>query len=76
LAVADVVNLLAPDIIVLGGGLVEALPEIVLGEARKAVCGQAMKAFTQDIKIVAAALGDDATAMGAAALAAAAGKEP
>jgi glucokinase len=76
LAVADVVNLLAPDIIVLGGGLVEALPEIVLGEARKAVCGQAMKAFTQDLKIVAAALGDDATAMGAAALAAAAGKEP
>lgn len=73
-AVASVVNLLAPDVVVLGGGLVEALPEIVLGEVRKAVCGQAMKAFTKDLKIVAAELGDDATAMGAAALAAAPGE--
>jgi glucokinase len=74
--VADVVNLLAPDIIVFGGGLVEALPAIVIGEARKSICGQAMKAFTKDLKIVAAELGDNATAMGAAALAAAAGTEP
>lgn len=73
-AVASVVNLLAPDVVVLGGGLVEALPEIVLGEVRKAVCGQAMKAFTKDLKIVAAELGDDATALGAAALAAATGE--
>lgn len=73
-AVASVVNLLAPDVVVLGGGLVEALPEIVLGEVRKAVCGQAMKAFTSDLKIVAAELGDDATALGAAALAAASGE--
>ncbi|HVP91396.1 MAG TPA: ROK family protein [Terriglobales bacterium] len=68
--VANVVNLLAPDIVVLGGGLVEAMPDIVLGEARKTICGQAMKAFTRDLKIVAAELGDNATAMGAAALAA------
>jgi glucokinase len=73
-AVASVVNLLAPDVVVLGGGLVEALPEIVLGEVRKAVCVQAMKAFTGDLKIVAAELGDDATAMGAAALAADSGE--
>jgi glucokinase len=76
LAVADVVNLLAPDVVVLGGGLVEALPGIVLGEARKAICGQAMTAFTRDLKIVAASLGDNATVLGAAALAAAAGAEP
>jgi glucokinase len=74
-AVADAVNLLAPDIVVLGGGLVEALPDIVLVEARKTILGQAMKAFTKDLKIVAAAMGDNATAMGAAALAAAAGTE-
>jgi glucokinase len=72
MAVANVVNLLAPDIVVLGGGLVEALPEIILGEVKKIVCGQAMRAFTKDIKIVAAKLGDNATVMGAAALAAAA----
>jgi glucokinase len=69
-AVADAVNLLAPDIVVLGGGLVEAMPDIVLSEARKVICGQAMKAFTKDLKIAAAELGDNATVMGAAALAA------
>jgi glucokinase len=74
-AVASVVNLLAPDIVVLGGGLVEALPEIMLGEARKTICAQAMKVFTKDLKIAAAELGDNATVMGAAALAAAAGGE-
>lgn len=72
LAVADAVNLLAPDVVVLGGGLVEAMPDLILGEARKALCGRAMKAFTKDLKIVPAELGDNATAMGAAALAAAA----
>lgn len=68
-AAGDVVNLLAPDVVVLGGGLVEALPEIFLGEARKALCARAMTAFTKDVKVVAAELGDQATAMGAAALA-------
>jgi glucokinase len=76
LAVADVVNLLAPDVVVLGGGLVEALPTIFLGEARKAVCGQSMQAFTKTTKILAAELGDNATVMGAAALAAAARTKP
>jgi glucokinase len=69
-AVANVVNLLAPDVVVLGGGLVEALPEIMLGEARKTICAQAMTAFTRGLKIVEAKLGDHATVMGAAALAA------
>ncbi len=72
-AVANVVNLLAPDLVVMGGGLVEALPDIFLGEVRKVVCGQAMEAFTRDLTIAAAELGDNATVFGAAALAAAAG---
>jgi glucokinase len=71
-AVANVVNLLAPDIVVLGGGLVEALPGLFLGEVRQIVCSQAMRAYTKNIKIVAAKLGDNATVMGAAALASAA----
>jgi glucokinase len=76
LAVANVINLLAPDIVVLGGGLVEALPEIFLSEVRKAVSSQAMEAFTKDLTIAAAELGDNATVLGAAALAAAAGDKP
>lgn len=72
LAAASVVNLLAPDTVVLGGGLVEALPDLFLDEVRKAVRAQAMDIFTRSLKVVPAKLGDMATAMGAAALAAAA----
>lgn len=67
-AAAATVNLLAPDVIVLGGGLVEALEEIFVDEVRKAVAKRAMRSLAKDVKVVAAKLGDDAGAMGAAAL--------
>ena len=69
-AIAGVVNLLAPDVVVLGGGLVEAMSDLFLNEVRKTVDNRAMKSFTKSLKIVAAELGDNATVMGAAALAA------
>ncbi len=69
-AIGNVVNLLAPDIVVLGGGLVEAMPGLILPEVRQAAEHQAMKSFTRQIKIVAAELGDNAGVLGAAALAA------
>ena len=72
-AIAGVVNLLAPDVVVLGGGLVEAMADLFLGEVRRTVDARAMKSFTKSLKIVAAKLGDHATVMGAAALAAEAG---
>jgi glucokinase len=66
IAVASIVHLLAPDVVVLGGGLVESLPDmicpIVADEARRRV----MPAFVDDFKVVVASLGDDAGAMGAA----------
>lgn len=68
IAIASVVNLLAPDIVVLGGGLMEALPGIFLQEVRATVRKQAMKAYTKSLRIVAAQLEDDATVTGAAAL--------
>jgi glucokinase len=67
-AVASVVNLLAPDVVVLGGGLMEAVPGVFLKEVRNAVGKQAMKPF-RSVKVVAARLGDNAGVMGAAALA-------
>ena len=70
-AIASVVNLLAPDVIVLGGGLVEAMPQLFVGEVRKTVEARAMKSFTRSLKIAAAELGDNAAVMGSAALAAA-----
>ncbi len=66
-AVASVVNLLAPDVIVLGGGLTEAMPHIFLNAVRDAVREQTMKPF-RTAKVVAAKLGDDAVALGAAGL--------
>ena len=72
-AAADVANLLAPDVIVLGGGLVEALPDLIVGEVRETVLARIMPAFAKGLKIVPAELGDNAVVMGAAALAAESG---
>ncbi|RXM01984.1 ROK family protein, partial [Citrobacter sp. AAK_AS5] len=52
-AIANVVNLLAPDVVILGGGLVEAMSDLFVGEARKTVDCRAMKSFTKSLKIVA-----------------------
>ena len=71
IAIGSVVNLLAPDMIVLGGGLVEAMPGLYIQEVRTSIKKQAMRPYTKSLKVVAAKLGDDAVAMGAAALAAA-----
>ncbi len=69
-AISNVVNLLAPDIVVLGGGMVEAMPQIFLAEVRAAVRQQTMKPFRRSVKVLPAALRDDAGVLGAAALAA------
>lgn len=73
-AVAGAVNLLAPDVVVLGGGLVEALPAIFLKEVRLAIKERAMKSFSKHLKVVVAELGDNAGVMGAAALASESGE--
>ncbi len=69
-AIGHAVNLLAPDVVVLGGGLVEAMPRLMLDEARRGILASGLKDFTVSLKIVTAKLGDNATVMGAAALAA------
>lgn len=68
-AIAGVVNLLAPDVVVLGGGLVEAMTKLFVDEVESAIESHAMKNFSKELKVVAAQLGDDATVLGAAALA-------
>jgi glucokinase len=68
-AIAGAVNLLAPDVVVLGGGLVEAMTDLYVGLVRDAIDERAMKTFSKALRVVPAQLGDDATVMGAAALA-------
>jgi glucokinase len=69
-AIGGVVNLLAPDVVVLGGGLVEAMPRLALEEVRAGLKETAMASFAKQVKVVEAELSDEATTMGAAALAA------
>jgi glucokinase len=71
-AVGDVVNLVAPDVVVLGGGLVEAMPELFLQEVEKGARQRAAPPFSRTFKLAAAKLGDDAVVRGAAAWAQAA----
>jgi glucokinase len=63
----DVVNLLAPDIVVLGGGLVEAMPDLMLEGIEEAARERAAPPFAKTFKVAGAKLGDDAVVRGAAA---------
>jgi glucokinase len=68
-ALGGLVNLFAPDVIVLGGGLVEAMPEIMLPRVKQAMEPRIMKAYADSFTLVPAQLGDHAATLGAAALA-------
>ena len=70
IAIGSVANLLAPDMVILGGGLIEAMPSLYVQQVRTSIKKQAMRPFTKSLKVVVAKLGDDAVVMGAAALAA------
>jgi glucokinase len=71
LAIANVILLLNPDVVLLGGGLVEALPDLFVETVAKVAKSHLMPTYADSFRVVAAKLGDDATAMGAAAWAAA-----
>ncbi len=64
------VHQLAPDVIVLGGGLVEEMPALFVDEIATTLNRGVTDAFRGSYKVAAARLGDYATALGAAALAA------
>lgn len=66
-AVVNVVHMLCPDKIILGGGLVEAMEDLILDKVRKTAQECVMPVYKDRFKVVAAKLGDDATVMGAAA---------
>ena len=74
-SVATVVHLLAPDVIVFGGGLIEAMPDVMLPEIKKQAQKKIMPSLQDVYEIVEAELGDDAGVMGAAALAKQAAEE-
>jgi len=64
--VGSTVNLLAPDVLVLGGGLVEAMPELFIKRMTEELPWFVPEELTSSLKIRQAKLGDDATVTGAA----------
>ncbi len=66
-AVANVVLLMCPDCIVLGGGLVEAMPELFVREVTKVARRSVFDCYRDQFVVCAAKLGDDAATVGAAA---------
>jgi glucokinase len=69
LGIASVANLLNPEMVVLGGGVIEALGDPFVERVTELVRKQPLRAATADLKIVKSQLGDDAGITGAALLA-------
>jgi len=68
-AVVTVVNLLAPEKVIFGGGLIEAMADTILPIVEKSARQRVLPSLQNVFEIVEATLGDDAGVMGAAALA-------
>jgi glucokinase len=66
-ALVGLVNLLNPQLVVIGGGIGESCP-LVIERASQAIASEAL-AGRRDVKVVPAELGNDAGVVGAAALA-------
>jgi glucokinase len=76
IAVGDLVNLFLPDVVVLGGGLVEAMPELISKSVEQGAEQRMMPSYAKQVKIAVAKLGDDAAVRGAAAWVAKTVQEP
>lgn len=69
IGVVSLIHLLAPDVVVLGGGLVEAMPNLFVNTVSKAVDKRVLPSMRDVAKICEAKLGDEAAVKGAAAAA-------
>ena len=67
--IASLANLLNPDLVVLGGGVTEALGDRFIDRVAALVKKQPLSTSTGSVRIVRAALGDDAGITGAAIIA-------
>ena len=66
LALANCVNLLGPDMVVIGGSLGRAAGDVLLEPLRRAVRRRTLSASMRHVEVVISTLGDEATACGAA----------
>lgn len=68
IAVGNVINFLNPEMIVMGGGMIESLADVMMPIIEKTARRCAIANAAQDVQIVASELGDSAGLLGAAAL--------
>jgi len=68
-ALANIVDVLNPDLVVLGGGLVEAMPDLIRREVRRSIDAHAARKAAKAVKVVVAKLHSHAGTAGAARLA-------
>lgn len=69
IAVANLMNILNPEVVVLGGGIIEALEEQIMPVIKETALEHALKGTTTNVTIRAAKLADDAGIVGGAVLA-------
>ena len=69
IGIGSIVNFLNPEMIILGGGVVEALDDTFLDNIRAAAAKYALPNTLDGVQIVRAKLGDNSGILGAAALA-------
>jgi glucokinase len=69
IAIADLIHMLSPEIVVLGGGVIDALEKQMLPTIRRTARAHSLLRFVHEPKIVATQLGDHAGITGAAAIA-------
>ncbi len=66
MATGNLINILSPEAVVLGGGLVEAMETLFLEEVNRGVKDHAMPYLRRNVQIRPARLGDDVVVLGAA----------
>jgi glucokinase-like ROK family protein len=66
IGIANMVNLLNPELVIVGGGVTEAAGELILEPARQAVNLRALDVHARRVRIVPVDLGIEAPAIGAA----------
>jgi glucokinase len=69
MAVANLINLLSPQIVVLGGGVIEALEEEMIQIITETATKRALAGTAKGVEIIASKLGDEAGIVGGAVLA-------
>ena len=69
ISVASIVHFLNPEMVVLGGGVIEAMGDSLLDPIRQAAVKYALPATMDGVQIVEATLGDNAGVIGASVLA-------